>query len=104
MFQSTPTVHQHKGRHQADPETAEDNGQSHQADRADNADDRSDGEAPGPPNEKPKQRAQNLTSVQRVNWQKVEDEQHEVDEPNSIEELEEVGHRVGPSEPGSNDA
>src|SRR5712664_2256264 len=53
LLQTTPTIHQHKGRHEANQNTAQEDGQRHQAHRAQNADGRGDGKAPGTPKDKP---------------------------------------------------
>jgi hypothetical protein len=78
VLQSSPAIHEHEERENAVPDGMPPQSKSDESGHAHKTEQGGDHQASRPSYDKPKQRAENLAAVQRIDGQHVEDQQNYV--------------------------
>jgi hypothetical protein len=98
VLQASPAIGDHEQRDQSKPDRAQVNRDPAERHRAGKPDHRGDDQTPRAAEHKPKQRTQDLSSIERIHREEIEDEEAAIDESHCPEKMTQV--RTGIRPPG----
>src|SRR5271169_2723576 len=86
LLKPAPAIQADEGRHEPGPRRGPENGEPEKAHGPHEADEGGGGQTARPSQRKPEERSEDLTAVQRIDGQDVEDEESEIHEGHSADE------------------
>lgn len=79
VLESAPAVHEHEERERAEPHVLSDESQNDESDNSDQSENGCDHQAAGASEDEPQHRPKDLTAIEGIDWQDIEDQKSAID-------------------------